>query len=213
MEYSALIVAAGNGSRMKLGFNKVYAKLSSGEMILEKTVNVFMQDPECCQVIVVTDAKEYRHHMTERFSGRVVLCAGGKTRQESVNSGLQAVIGDIVMIHDGARPYLSLENLNDLKKAMETEQACLLTVPCKDTIKKIENGYVKETYERSSLAAAQTPQAFNTELILQCMEKALAEGFVGTDDASLVERYSDVRIKAIEGSYENIKITTPEDLK
>jgi 2-C-methyl-D-erythritol 4-phosphate cytidylyltransferase len=72
---------------------------------------------------------------------------------------------------------------------------------------------VKETYERSSLAAAQTPQVFNTELILQCMEKALTDGFVGTDDASLVERYSDIRIKAVEGSYENIKITTPEDLK
>lgn len=213
MEYSALIVAAGSGSRMGLGFNKVYAKLKDGEMILEKTIGVFLQDPDCCEIIVVTDPKKYRERMTKRFPGKIVLCTGGRTRQESVNSGLQAVMQKVVMIHDGARPYLSPKNLQDLKQAMETEKAALLTVPCKDTIKKIENGYVVETYDRSSLAAAQTPQVFETELILTCMKKAMEEGFKGTDDASLVEKYSNVRVKAVEGSYDNIKITTPEDLK
>jgi 2-C-methyl-D-erythritol 4-phosphate cytidylyltransferase len=130
MEYSALIVAAGSGSRMRLGFNKVYAKLKDGEMILEKTINVFMQDPDCSEIIVVTDPKEYRQKMTKRFPGRIVLCTGGKTRQESVNCGLQAVTQKIVMIHDGARPYVRQQDLDALKSAMETEKACLLTVPC-----------------------------------------------------------------------------------
>lgn len=213
MEYSALIVAAGSGSRMGLGFNKVYAKLNDGEMILEKTIHVFLQDPDCDQVIVVTDPLEFRVRMKKRFPGKLVICTGGKTRQESVNSGLQAVLGNVVMIHDGARPYVSQKNLDDLKKTMETEQAALLMVPCKDTIKRVENGYVVETLERSSLAAAQTPQVFQTELILDCMKKAMAEGYTGTDDASLVEKYSDVKVKVVEGSYENIKITTPSDIQ
>lgn len=213
MEYSALIVAAGNGTRMGLGFNKVYAKMSTGEMILERTIDVFLCDPDCVQIVIVTDAEEYRERIQKRNIGKIVLCAGGKTRQESVHRGLQAIIGKVVMIHDGARPYLTQKNLADLKEAMETEQACLLTVPCKDTIKKIENGYIKETYDRSTLVAAQTPQVFSTELILTCMKKALQDGYVGTDDASLVEKYSDVKVKAVEGSYENIKITTPTDLR
>lgn len=213
MEYSALIVAAGSGSRMGLGFNKVYAKLKDGQTILERTIGVFLRDPDCKEIIVVTDPEEYRKRIPARSIGRIVLCSGGKTRQESVNCGLQAVTQPIVMIHDGARPYLSLKNLANLKTAMETEKAALLMVPCKDTIKKVVNGYVEETYDRTTLAAAQTPQVFDTELILDCMERAIEEGFTGTDDTSLVEKYSNVKVKMVEGSYENIKITTPEDLK
>jgi 2-C-methyl-D-erythritol 4-phosphate cytidylyltransferase len=213
MEYSALIVAAGSGSRMGLGFNKVYAKLKDGQTILERTIGVFLRDPDCKEIIVVTDPEEYRKRIPARSIGRIVLCSGGKTRQESVNCGLQAVTQPIVMIHDGARPYLSLKNLANLKTAMETEKAALLMIPCKDTIKKVVNGYVEETYDRTTLAAAQTPQVFDTELILDCMERAIEEGFTGTDDTSLVEKYSNVKVKMVEGSYENIKITTPEDLK
>ena len=213
MKYSALIVAAGSGSRMGLGFNKVYAKLPDGEMILEKTIHVFMQDEECAQVVLVTDPHEYEERINKRFDGRIVICNGGATRQESVHNGLAAVISPVVMIHDGARPYLSQDNLHDLKQAMETEQAALLTVPCKDTIKKVIDGYVVETYDRSTLAAAQTPQVFRTELIMNCMEQAVRDGYTGTDDASLVEKYSNVKVKAVTGSYANCKITTPEDLK
>ena len=213
MEYSALIVAAGSGSRMGLGFNKVYAKLKDGQTILERTIGVFLRDPDCKEIIVVTEPEEYRKRIPARSIGRIVLCSGGKTRQESVNCGLQAVTQPIVMIHDGARPYLSLKNLANLKTVMETEKAALLMVPCKDTIKKVVNGYVEETYDRTTLAAAQTPQVFDTELILDCMERAIEEGFTGTDDTSLVEKYSNVKVKMVEGSYENIKITTPEDLK
>ena len=213
MEYSAVIVAAGSGSRMGLGFNKVYAKLNDSESILEKTIHVFLQDSDCDEIIVVTNPREYMSQIPGDAIGKIVLCSGGATRQESVNNGLQAVIGEYVMIHDGARPFLNRSCLDALKQTMMTEQAALLTVPCKDTIKRVVNGYVAETYERASLAAAQTPQVFTTKLIMACMKRALKEGYTGTDDASLVEKYSQVKVKAVDGSYENIKITTPTDLK
>ena len=213
MEYSALIVAAGSGTRMGLGYNKVYAPMADGTLILEKTVNVFMADPDCAQIVVVTDPLEFRHHFTNRFPGKIVLCKGGKTRQESVCNGLRAVMCDIFFVHDGARPFVSQKNLNDLKQAMEKEDGAILAVPCKDTIKRVENGYAAETYDRSTLVNVQTPQCFKTSLLIDCLEKAVMDGFTGTDDASLVEKYSDTKVRIVEGSYENIKITTPSDLK
>ncbi|MBR3358121.1 MAG: 2-C-methyl-D-erythritol 4-phosphate cytidylyltransferase [Solobacterium sp.] len=213
MKYSAVIVAAGSGSRMNLGFNKVYAHLPGGRTILEETMSVFLTDPDCEQIVVVTDAAEYLHHIQTRVEGRITFACGGDTRQRSVLNGVLAAISDIVFIHDGARPHLSAELLGKLKEAMETEEAALLAVPCKDTIKVIENGYVRTTVERSTVCAAQTPQAFRTSAIIQCIRKAEEDGYTGTDDCSLAEKYSDMKIKVVEGSYENFKITTPEDLR
>lgn len=213
MNYSALIVAAGAGERMKLGFNKVYMHLKNGQSLLGKTLSVFMDDPDCTQIVVVTDPVLFRKEIGTRCIGKVVLVKGGSTRQQSVHNGLMAVLEDKVFIHDGARPFLSEEALERLKKTMEHEKAALLTVPCKDTVKKVKDGYIEKTYDRATLVNAQTPQAFDTELIINCMEKAFKDAFTGTDDASLVEKYSDVRIASVEGDYSNLKITTPEDVR
>ena len=212
MRYSALVVAAGSGSRMKLGYNKVYMRLNDGKCLLEKTLSVFMDDPDCSQIVVVTDPALFRQQIGEKTVGKLVVARGGATRQESVHNGLMAVLEDTVMVHDGARPFLKKEVLDRLKKAMETEDAALLMVPCKDTIKRVKDGYVEETYDRSTLACAQTPQAFDTSLLIRCMHCANEEGWTGTDDASLVERYGNVRIKAVEGDYANLNVTTPEDI-
>ena len=213
MKYSAVIVAAGSGSRMNLGFNKVYAHLKDGRTILENTMDVFMNDEDCEQIVVVTDAAEYLHHIQQRVPGRITFAFGGDTRQKSVLNGVLAAIGDIVFIHDGARPFLNAEMLGRLKEAMETEDAALLAVPCKDTIKTVGNGYIRETVERSAVCAAQTPQAFRTDTILRCLIKAEKDGYTGTDDCSLAERCGNVKIRVVEGSYENFKITTPEDMR
>lgn len=213
MNYSVVICAAGSGTRMKLGYNKVYAKLSDGRSILDTTINCFSSDEDCKQIVVVTDSEEFMKEHAYHLDGKVILAKGGNTRQESVCNGLSCVSEEVVMIHDGARPFLKKESIESIKKTLEKEDACLLMVPCKDTIKKVVDGYVVETYDRSTLMNAQTPQAFKTDLILRCMKQAIQEGYTGTDDASLVEKYSDVKVKAIEGDYENIKITTPEDLK
>ena len=214
MKYTAVIVAAGSGTRMKLGYNKVYAKMRDGRTILNHTMDVFRADKDCIQIVVVTESLAYYQNMEGDWPGLITLAKGGKTRQESVRNGLLAAIGEYVMIHDGARPYLDQKSLKRIKKALTTDDAVLLTVPCKDTIKKIDaEGYVELTYDRSTLAAAQTPQAFKTSLLMECMAKAEQAKFTGTDDCSLVEAFSDVRVRTVEGSYANIKITTPEDME
>ena len=207
MKYSALICAAGSGTRMKLGYNKVYAKLNDGQMIIDKTINVFLNDIDCEEIIVVSDPDVFLEMHNGVIDQRITLVQGGSTRQESVYHGLVKVKNSYVMIHDGARPFLNQDLLDSIKNTLTTE------VPCKDTIKKVIDGYVETTYDRSTLMAAQTPQAFKTDLILSCTKKAMEENYTGTDDASLVEKYSDVKVKAVEGSYANIKITTIEDLK
>lgn len=211
MNYSAIIVAAGSGTRMHLGYNKVYAKLADGRSILSHSLSLFEKDEDCKQIILVTDYELF-HSDHPILTGKITIARGGNTRQESVANGLGAVLCDTVLIHDGARPFLTKENLEAIKQAMQENDAACLMVPCKDTIKHVENGYVVNTYPRETLLAAQTPQAFRTSLILHCMAKAKEEGYTGTDDCSLVEKYSTIPVKAVLGSYANKKITTPEDL-
>ncbi len=211
MEYTALIVAAGAGTRMGLGYNKAYYRMEDGATILEHTMRIFSADPECVQTVVVTDPETYQKEIGEPAQN-IVVTAGGDSREESVWNGMRAVMSEIVLIHDGARPFLPESCLNDLKAAMETEEAACLMVPCKDTIKVVAGEYIEKTLKRSELMAAQTPQAFRTQLLIRCMKKAQEQGFEATDDCSIVEAFSDTKIRIVEGSYANKKITTMEDL-
>ena len=128
--------------------------------------------------------------------------------------GLQEVDTEFVMIHDGVRPFLTTKHLEALKAALKTEDAALLMVPLIDTIKEVKGGYVVHTPERSNYMSAQTPQAFRTELIKKCHEEAKKHPeIVASDDAMLAELFSDTKIKVVEGSYDNIKVTTQRDLK
>ena len=212
MKYTAVIVAAGSGTRLGLGYNKAYYQMND-KTILENAMDLFVKDADCEEIVVVTDAEMYYRMTGGNTTGRVVLASGGKTRQESVWNGLQAVISDVVLIHDAARPFLSAECLSAIKEVMETEDAACLAVKCKDTIKLSENGYFTETLPREKLLSAQTPQAFKTSVIFEAMRAAIRDGYQATDDCSLVEYCGNARVKAVEGSYENIKITTPEDLR
>ncbi|MEG0176655.1 MAG: 2-C-methyl-D-erythritol 4-phosphate cytidylyltransferase [Bacilli bacterium] len=211
MKYSVIIVAAGSGSRMNLGYNKVYYPLN-GVTILEQTMKKFESDIRCTQIVVVTEGNDYKQH-TNHYNGKIVVVRGGDTRQESVFNGLCAVKEDVVFVHDGARPFVTASSLDRLCESLTCNDAAILMVPCKDTIKIVENGFVKETLERSKLMHAQTPQAFKTKLLLECYQKAFTDNYLGTDDASLVERYSNANIAVVEGDYKNIKITTKEDIK
>ncbi len=210
MKYDAVIVAAGSGSRMGLGYNKVYYRPDQ-ETVLEKTIHVFDGDDDCAHIIVVTDTEDYREIIGEA-AGKIVLTEGGNTRQQSVANGLALVREAHVMVHDGARPYLSKDLLQRLKQALQEDDAVCPMIPVKDTIKIVRDGYIQETIPRSLLFAAQTPQCFRTELLCACMEKAQRDGYTGTDDCDLVEHFSDIKIRAVEGEYRNIKLTTPEDL-
>lgn len=212
MEYSAIILAAGKGSRTNLEYNKVFYKFSDGQVLLLKTLSRFLDDRNCTQIVIVSTPDEIEIIQEMIDDTRITYTYGGETRQDSVYNGLQKVSNEFVMIHDGARCFISAKEIENCKRALEENDACLLMVPAIDTIKKVVDGYVVNTPLRSELYAAQTPQCFKTELIKECYQKAKDEGAVASDDASLVELYSDVKIKVVKGEYANKKVTTKEDL-
>ena len=209
MDYSCVIVAAGKGSRMNLGYNKVYYMLDD-KCILEHTIKAFKDDHDCKEIIVVCDIDDFKAHIKD---DDVILVSGGATRSDSVYNGLQKVSYEYVMIHDGARPYVSSKILDDNKQCLSKHNACLAMVDCKDTIKKVIDNKVVKTYDRTTLKNAQTPQSFKTSLIIEAYQKAIADNFIATDDASIYEVYGNDDVYVIEGSYDNIKITTIEDIK
>lgn len=213
MKYSAIILAAGKGSRTNLEYNKVFYTFSDGEKLLCKTLKPFLSDEDCTQIVVVT-GKEEKEIVEEILVNdpRIVYTFGGATRQDSVYNGLEKVTNKYVMIHDGARCYVSKEEIERCKEALTYEDACLLMVPAIDTIKVVEDGYVKTTPVRSTLYYAQTPQCFKTELIKDCYKQGKETCWQASDDASLVEKFSDTKVKVVIGEYANKKVTTKEDL-
>jgi 2-C-methyl-D-erythritol 4-phosphate cytidylyltransferase len=208
--YSAIILAAGSGTRLGLGYNKLLYKIDN-QSIIEKTVNVFKNDEDCHEIILVI-SKTDEEEMKKLFDNSVTYVFGGATRQESSYNGVSQATSEIVMIHDGARPYVSKSEIDACKKQMKISDACLLMVPVKDTIKVVENGIVKTTPNRNHLMAALTPQCFKTKLIKECLEKAMKSSETFSDDASVVEKMSDTLVHVVLGEYSNIKITTKEDI-
>lgn len=211
MDYSVIVLCAGKGSRSGLSYNKMLYRFND-KTVYEMTMANFISDERCRQIVVVTKEDELKQIKDLVSDQRITYVFGGQERQDSVYNGLQAVSQDIVLIHDGARPYLKKENIDSLLTCLESNDACLLTVPVKDTIKLCQDGKVVETLPRPKLMQAQTPQAFKTKLIKNCYQKAKDQSYQATDDASLVERFGNQSVIAVLGSYENIKITTPEDL-
>lgn len=211
MNYTALIVAAGSGSRMGLGYNKLLFRFENKETIIERTVQIFEKDERCRQIVVVISEHD-EEVMRPLLQNRVQFVYGGAQRSDSVYNGLSAVNQDTVLIHDGARPWLSKDSLDALLKRKETCRACLLMTPVKDTIKEVKDDKVIRTHERSTLMQAQTPQAFDTAFLMTCYRRCMASGYAVTDDAQVVELCSDEPIYAVPGDYENRKITTKEDL-
>ena len=210
MKYSCVICAAGSGSRMNLGYNKVFYPISDDKTVLDLTISVFDQDEDCDEIIVVTQKENFERVFS---SSKLKLTEGSSTRSLSVFEGLKLVSNEIVMIHDGARPYVTLKNLNDIKECLEEHDACLLAVPCVDTIKVVDGTTVVQTPKRATLWNAQTPQAFKTELIKGAYQKSFDLNIEVSDDASCVELCTEVPVHIVKGDYQNIKITNPEDLK
>ena len=214
---TAVIVAAGKGKRMGTEISKQFLPLC-GKEILAHSVEKFEKAEKIRDIILVTgeDSLQDVQDMTQEYGWEKIrsIVAGGKERQDSVWNGLQEVSADaeIVLIHDGVRPFVTEDILNlSMETAMEMG-GCVAGVPAKDTIKVCNSENIAvDTPDRSTLWQIQTPQTFRRELIMKAYEQAKEDGFVGTDDASLAE-YSGYPVKVIMGSYRNIKITTKEDL-
>ncbi len=218
MSVIVLIPAAGMGRRMQASLNKQYLSLND-RPILAHTLTLFDDHPRVDHIYIISPADEIpfcRSEVVQRFGFRKVreVVAGGAERQDSVRNGLRACkagADDVVLIHDGVRPFFPPELLDAVIDTAAHVGGCVVGVPVKDTIKEVEDGLICATPERSRLWQAQTPQGFRYPLILDAHEQALFEGWRRTDDASLVERLG-LPVAMLEGSYRNIKITTPEDL-
>ncbi|MUG03354.1 2-C-methyl-D-erythritol 4-phosphate cytidylyltransferase [Bacillus tequilensis] len=216
MSYDVVIPAAGQGKRMKAGRNKLFIELK-GDPVIIHTLRVFDSHRQCDKIILVINEQErehFRHLLSDYpFQTSIELVAGGEERQHSVYKGLKAVKQEkIVLVHDGARPFIKHVQIDELIAEAEQTGAAILAVPVKDTIKRVQDLQVSETIERSSLWAVQTPQAFRLSLLMKAHAEAERKGFLGTDDASLVEQMEGGSVRVVEGSYTNIKLTTPDDL-
>ena len=216
MKIGAVIPAAGQGKRMKAQMNKQYLQLND-RPLLAHTLNIFKNEKKIDEVVVVVREDEIEYCQKEiiqkhNFSN-VKIVAGGETRQQSVYAGLMGFSPAInyVIIHDGARPLLPGEVLERIINNLKSYDAITAGVKVKDTIKvKNDQNYVLETPDRDKLIAVQTPQAFDYDLICRA-HRNIPQELTATDDASLVEALGH-EVKIIEGSYRNIKVTTPEDL-
>jgi len=216
----ALIPAAGMGKRMGASINKQYLRLN-GLPILAHTISVFERSALIDSIYLVIPADEIpycREQIVEAggFKKIAAIVAGGTGRHHSVKNGLKAIRetaddDDLILIHDGVRPFLSEAMLRESITAAQEHEGALVAVPAKDTIKIVADGVVIDTPSRETLWQAQTPQSFRFGVIFAAHQAAEREGFIGTDDASLIER-SGGKIKIVAGDYRNIKITTPEDL-
>ena len=210
----AVIVAAGAASRMG-GIDKVMATLG-GEPMIARTVRQFQTCDAISEIVIVTREDLIRPITTlckDYDKVKAVVC-GGKSRQESVSMGLNALSDKVKLaaVHDGARPLITWQVIDRVVRAAHTYGAAAPAIPVKDTIKVVEGRVVKNTPDRATLFAVQTPQVFDFDLLRGALTKAKLEEAQVTDDCSAVERMG-MSVKIVEGDEGNIKVTTPMDLK
>lgn len=218
MKIVAIIPAGGAGKRLKTAVAKQYLLLDKLPVLVH-TLKIFQEASTVNEVILVvpkSDINFVRHGIIQKYGLTKVtgVIAGGAERQDSVRNGIAAIKGscDIAVIHDGVRPFVTQEMIRQVVAAAKDERAASIGVKAKETIKETEdNGLVVKTLPRQNLWLTQTPQAFHFAILQKAHATAAADNYYGTDDASLVERIG-IKVKMLAGSYDNIKITTPEDL-
>ena len=214
---TAIFPAAGQSRRMHSSTNKNFLEID-GQPVLVHTLLKFSKSDKIDRLIVAAavDEVEVVEEMLNGADGlkpfQVVV--GGSERQYSIANALKVVFDDcdVVLVHDAARPLVNLNTIEEVVEAARVHGAAIAAVPEKNTIKVIDNGdFVIDTPPRSKLVSVQTPQGFRRDIILKAYEQAERDGFLGTDDSSLVERLG-YKVKIVKSDYKNIKITTPEDI-
>jgi 2-C-methyl-D-erythritol 4-phosphate cytidylyltransferase len=216
---SAVIAAAGQGKRFGDGLQKQFLPLM-GKPVLAYSAETFSKSDLISEIVIVVPddcAGSVKADIVDRFSISKVtrIVPGGPERQDSVLNGFNALSGNpgVVVVHDGARPLVTTELLEDVIREAHACGGALAALPSSDTIKRTSADMrVEDTVPRDSLWFAQTPQAFRYDVLKNAFTKASDEGFTGTDESQLVER-TGVKVKIVKGSPYNIKITTPEDLR
>ena len=216
---TAIVLAAGQGKRMGTKVQKQYLEIK-GKPVLYYSLKVFEQSELIDEIILVVGENQREYCEKEIVSKYEIskvtkIVQGGAERYHSVWSGLQEIDAGYVFIHDGARPFLNEEILHRVYDEVLFHKACVVGMPVKDTIKIADaEGYADMTPDRSMLWQIQTPQVFETSLIKEAYKKLMQSDTIKvTDDAMVVEQMLGGKVKLVFGSYENIKITTPEDLE
>lgn len=218
MKVVAIIPSAGKGKRMAHSVSKHFIRLED-KPVLAYTLEAFEKCPDVHQVLLVVRSGEEKYclkEVVEKYQFRKVLkvVIGGERRQDSVYNGIKELDQDtdIVVVHDGVRPFVPPALISETIKLAMYVDGVVVALPVKDTIKEVtRDGLIKGTPNRDSLWFAQTPQTFKKRVLEEAFMRAFTDKFHGTDEASLVERMGG-KVKIIEGSHENIKITTKEDL-
>ena len=212
MSNIAVILGAGNGTRMQSEKNKLLIEMF-GKTVIERSVYTFLDVKEVDEIIVAAREQDIETYSDLMYDERVTFVIGGATRQESVKNAVETIDeADLILIHDGARPLIRRRDIENTLAAAKEYGAAAVGVPVKDTVKVLDdNGFVAGTPDRSKLFAVQTPQIFDFATYRKALAKAEQDGKEFTDDCQLIE-YAGGKVKMVEGSYSNIKITTPEDL-
>lgn len=217
MSVAALVLAAGRGERLGAGLPKGFVPLA-GRPLLVYALEALAAAPEVERLVPVIPAEAKARFAALAaglggLRGLAPAVIGGAERQDSMAAGLTALPEDVdlVAVHDAARPFVRAGDVSRVVAAARECGAAILAVPARDTIKRVRGGRIVETPERAECWAAQTPQVFRRELLVEALAKAAAEGVVATDDASLVERLG-AEVRVVEGDAGNLKITGPEDL-
>lgn len=212
-----IIVAAGTGSRMKANINKQFIKLNDKE-IITYTIEKFYNNKNINDIVIVVKEDEvefFKKEILVKYNfNNIKIAYGGKERQDSVYNGIKVLDKNCkyVLVHDGARPFVNEDIINRSLEEVQKYKSVVVGVPVKDTIKVVNNNNdIVDTPNRSTLWSVQTPQTFDYSVIKRAYEDAFDNNFYGTDDAMLVERIG-YTVKMIYGSYNNIKVTTPEDI-
>ncbi len=229
MKVFVIIPAAGLGTRMAppsaTAPTKQFKELG-GIPILVHTLRVFATTPAIHKIVVALRKDEiagFRAQLEKQYSEilkkPLEIVEGGEHRQDSVANALRALAadpGDIVLVHDAVRPFITPEIIGNVIHAVEKHQAAIAGWPAVDTVKQVERtadgAIIKATIPRASIVMAQTPQGFRYDILRKAFDQAAVDGFVGTDEASLIER-SGVPVSVVMGSPKNIKITTPADME
>ena len=215
MNYTVVLPAAGSGKRMKADKNKLLLELFDKPIFIY-TLEVFQQDSNCEAVWLAVKEEEQAlmKKLVENYEITKVagFATGGAERQDSVRACLEMIPAcEVVLVHDAARPFIEPDVITRLAEEAAESGAAIAGVRVKDTIKKAESGIITETVERENLWIIQTPQAFKYSLIKEAATAAFEAGYMGTDEAMLVERLGHP-VKIVESNYENVKMTTPDDL-
>lgn len=212
MKYSAIILAAGSGKRTGLNFNKILCEIN-GKRVIEYSLDFFNKDENCVDIVLVASNIDYDYCLKHFDGNKIKVVLGGMQRRDSVRLALKSAACEYVLIHDGARPFITKDSITQILIKLKDNDSVTLGVKVKETIQEVEGNRVVKTLDRSKLIITQTPQGFNKSKLIKAHDMALRKGYYGTDDTVLLEEFLGIMASFILGDYRNIKLTTIEDIK